>query len=45
MLTIVMAKPIELTMVRPVALRESGADWATKVENIGESAITTMPQK
>ena len=41
----VMAKPIQLTIVKDVPLDASGAFWATKVENKGESATTTIPQK
>ena len=44
MLTIVILKPIQLTMVREVPLDSSGAFWAIKVENKGESAITVIPQ-
>lgn len=44
MLTMVMAKPIQLTMVNAVPLSSGMAFWATKVENKGESAITTIPQ-
>ena len=44
-LTIVMANPIELTIVRAVPFISGGAFCATKVENRGESAITTIPQK
>jgi len=40
----VTANPTELTMVRAVPLLSVGADWATKVDNCGESAITAMPQ-
>src|SRR6478672_6595507 len=41
----VMAKPIQLTMVSAVPLKFSGACFATSEENKGESAITTKPQK
>ena len=41
----VMAKPIQFTIVKDVPLDASGAFWATKVENNGESATTTIPQK
>ena len=41
----VMAKPMQLTIVKDVPLDASGAFWATKVENKGESATTTIPQK
>src|SRR5258708_32185502 len=40
-----MENPIQFTMVSDVPLDSSGAFWATKVENRGESAITTSPQK
>ena len=43
-LTMVIAKPIQLTMVSAVPFSSAGAFWATRVENNGESAITTMPQ-
>lgn len=44
-LTIVIEKPIQFTMVSDVP-RDSGyALCATRVENKGESAITTNPQK
>ena len=45
MLTIVMAKPRQLTRVSEVPLVSCGADCATSVENSGESAMTTRPQK
>ena len=45
MLTMVMANPIELTMVKAVPLHSAGAFFATRVENRGESAMTTNPQK
>ena len=41
----VIAKPIQFTMVSEVPLVLSGAFCATSVENKGESAITTHPQK
>ena len=41
----VIEKPIQLTMVNAVPLNSAGALFATKVENKGESAITTKPQK
>ena len=44
MLTMVMANPMQLTMVNAVARDCCGAFCATRVENIGESAMTTMPQ-
>lgn len=45
MLMMVMEKPIQLTMVSNVPFDSSGAFWATKVENRGESPTTTIPQK
>ena len=45
MLTMVIAKPIQLTIVREVPLDSSGAFNATRVENIGESAVANQPQK
>ena len=44
MLIIVIENPIQLTIVKAVPLSFDGAFWATKVENKGESAITTIPQ-
>lgn len=41
----VIEKPIQFTMVSAVPLSLSGVFCATKVENNGESAITTIPQK
>ena len=41
----VMEKPIQFTIVSDVPLESSGALLATSVENNGESAITTNPQK
>ena len=41
----VIAKPIEFTMVRAVPLDSEMAFCATNVENNGESAMTTIPQK
>ena len=41
----VMAKPIQFTMVKEVPLYWGGQVWATKVENKGESATTTIAQK
>jgi len=35
---------MQLTMVSAVPLISASAFWATKVENIGESAMTNMPQ-
>ena len=45
MLTIVTANPMQFTIVREVPLDSSGAFCATRVENRGESAMTTNPQK
>ena len=45
MLIIVIEKPIQFTIVKAVPLSLEGAFRATKVENKGESAITTIPQK
>lgn len=39
-----MEKPMQLTMVKAVPLFEGRACNATKLENIGESAITKNPQ-
>jgi hypothetical protein len=44
MLAIVKLNPMQLTMVRDVPLVLSSASAATRVENIGESAMTTIPQ-
>lgn len=44
MLIIVMANPIQFTMVNAVPLFAASALPATSVENKGESAITTIPQ-
>ena len=44
MLTIVIANPIDVTIVNPVPLFAAGADWATRVENCGESDTTVNPQ-
>lgn len=44
-LNMVMENPIQLTMVNAVPLIFTGALAATKVENCGESAMTTIPQK
>ena len=43
MLTIVIAKPILLTMVSEAPLEAGGALWAISVENIGESAAIVIP--
>ena len=43
-LTIVIANPIQLTIVSAAAFDWGIALFATSVENIGESAITTNPQ-
>lgn len=45
MLKIVIEKPIQLIVVSAVPLILGSALWATMVENKGESAITTIPQK
>ena len=45
MLTMVIANPIQLTTVSEVPLDSTGAFCATNVENKGESAMTTNPQK
>ena len=45
MLTTVIAKPMQFTAVSEVPLDSAGALRATSVENKGESAITTIPQK
>jgi hypothetical protein len=45
MLKIVMANPMQFTMVKAVPLYSRTELCATSVENNGESAITTMPQK
>lgn len=42
---IVMAKPMLLTIVSAVPLVSGSVLCATRVENNGESAITTIPQK
>lgn len=44
MLTMVIANPIQFTMVSDVPLDSCGAFCATKVENNGESVITAIPQ-
>ena len=44
MLRIVMAKPIEVTIVNAAPLFSLGTDCATNVENCGESATTVSPQ-
>lgn len=44
MLTIVIAKPIDVTIVNAVPLLAAGADCATSVENCGESDTTVKPQ-
>ena len=43
-LTIVIEKPMQLTMVSAVPLEVSGAACATSVEKSGESATTEIPQ-
>ena len=45
MLTIVTAKPMLLTIVSAVPFVSASVFCATRVENSGESAITTIPQK
>ena len=45
MLTMVMAKPMQLTIVRADPTSSFGAVYATRVENWGESPTTTIPQK
>ena len=44
MLMMVMANPIQFTMVNELPLIALGAFCATRVENKGESAITENPQ-
>lgn len=44
MLIIVILKPIQFTIVSAEPLFSGGADCATKVDSIGESAITLSPQ-
>ena len=41
----VIENPMQVTIVNDVPLEASGAFCATNVENKGESAITTHPQK
>lgn len=45
MLIMVIEKPMQFTIVNDVPRDSSIALYATKVENNGESAITTRPQK
>ena len=45
MLRMVIEKPMQFTIVIAVPLSDSGAFCAIKVENNGESAMTTNPQK
>ncbi len=45
MLKIVIENPIQFTIVSAVPLSFLGTFNATKVENRGEPAITTIPQK
>ena len=45
MLIIVIAKPIQFTIVKAVPFTSAFADCATSVENCGESATTAIPQK
>ena len=44
-LTMVILNPMQLTSVRADPLFSTGTDPATKVENCGESMMTTIPQK
>lgn len=44
MLTIEMAKPMQLTKVNPVPFSSFLTDEATNFENWGESMVTPMPQ-
>jgi len=44
MLMIVRKNPMQFTIVKAVPLISGSAFCATRVENIGESAITTVPQ-
>lgn len=39
----VIPKPIEFTIVSEVPFESEGALWATRVENMGESAVTANP--
>ena len=41
----VIAKPIQFTMVKELPLKCGSTFWATNEENKGESAITIIPQK
>ena len=41
----VMAKPMQLTNVKPVPFNSGGMEVATKLENCGESAVTAIPHK
>ncbi len=43
MLSTVIKKPIEVDIVSAVPFASGGADWATRVENCGESAVTAIP--
>ena len=45
MLIMVIANPIQFTMVKAVPRFFSGVFCATSVANNGESAMTTIPQK
>src|ERR1051326_81126 len=45
MLTIVIEKPIEVTIVSADPVRPSGACLATRAENWGESPTTVIPQR
>lgn len=41
----VIANPIQFTIVKAVPFTDGAARWATSVEKSGESAMTTIPQK
>ena len=45
MLNIVIENPIQFTIVKAVPFDSASVFRATSVENNGESAITTIPQK
>src|SRR3982751_1483097 len=45
MLMMVIENPIHVTIVRAVPLCATSAEFATIVENCGESAVTAMPQR
>ena len=44
-LMMVIANPIQFTIVKAVPFTDGAARWATSVEKSGESAMTTIPQK